>query len=110
MPVFTNIGLTPMRARCPRGTFNLGASEWQVLIRLTLSTGCIDWRFFMSGRDDLRRARRLWIEHGGTVEDVRRTGEERYVHPAESKPITVNKRRKDTPRKLLSALRRIMML
>lgn len=64
----------------------------------------------MSGRDDLRRARRLWIEHGGTVEDIWRTGEERYTHPSEAKPIKVNKRRKDTPRKLLAALRRIMML
>lgn len=64
----------------------------------------------MSGRGDLRRARKLWMEYGGTVEDVRRTGEERYLHPAEPKPIKVNKRRKDTPRKLLSALRRIMML
>lgn len=64
----------------------------------------------MSGRDNLRIARRLWIQHGGDVEDVRRTGEERYIHPREHKPITVNKRRKDTPRKLLTALRRIMML
>lgn len=64
----------------------------------------------MSVRDDLHRARSMWIEHGGTVEDVRRTGEERYIHPKEPKPIKVNKRRKDTPRKLVSALRRIMML
>lgn len=63
----------------------------------------------MSGRDNLRCARTMWIGHGGTVEDVRRTGEERYKHPTLAKPITVNKRRKDTPRKLLSALRRIMM-
>jgi hypothetical protein len=64
----------------------------------------------MSGRDDLRHARNMWIEHGGTVVDVRRTGEERYLHPKEPKPIKVNKRRKDTPRKLMSALRRIMLL
>lgn len=64
----------------------------------------------MSGRKDLRSARKLWLELGGSVEDVRRTGEERYVHPAEAKPIKVNKRRKDTPRKLLTALRRIMVL
>jgi len=62
----------------------------------------------MSGRDDLRHARKMWIENGGSVEDVHRTGEERYTHPSEQKPIKVNKRRKDTPRKLWSALCRIM--
>jgi len=64
----------------------------------------------MSGPGDLRRARKLWKEHGGNVEDVRRTGEERYSHPTERKSIKVNKRRKDTPRKLLSALRRVMLI
>lgn len=110
MQVFTNIGFYLMRARCPRRTFPWDASGWQALMSLTRSAGCTFWRPHMSGRDDLRRVRKLWIEHGGTVDDVRRTGEERYVHPARSKPITVNKRRKDTPRKLLSALRQIMML
>ncbi len=62
----------------------------------------------MSGRDNLRRVRKMWIQYGGTVEDVWRTGEERYSHPNEPKPIKVNKRRKDTPRVLLTALRRIM--
>lgn len=62
----------------------------------------------MSGRDNLRLVRKMWIENGGYIEDVRRTGEERYTHPREMKPIKVNKRRKDTPRKLLSALRRII--
>ena len=62
----------------------------------------------MSGHDSLRAARRQWVELGGYVEDVRRTGEERYRHPREPKPITVNKRRKDVPRKLRCALRRLM--
>jgi len=44
----------------------------------------------MSGPGDLRRARKLWKEHGGNVEDVRRTGEERYSHPTERKSIKVN--------------------
>lgn len=61
----------------------------------------------MSGRDNLRHARKLWIQRGGSVEDVWRTGEERYSHPRLPRPITVNKRRHDTPRKLLTALRRI---
>ncbi len=62
----------------------------------------------MHCRDNLRHARKLWIQCGGSVEDVRRTGEERYSHPRLSRPITVNKRRHDTPRKLLSAFRQIM--
>ena len=55
----------------------------------------------------LRHVRRLWIKSGGDFDDVRRTGEERYTHPSLERPITVNKRRKDTPRKLVTALRRI---
>ncbi len=55
----------------------------------------------------LREARGLWKLFGGLVEDVRRTGEERYSHPNIERPITVNKRRKDAPRKLAVALRRL---
>jgi len=62
----------------------------------------------MSGRNKLRHARTLWVQHGGSVQDVRRTGEERYSHPRLRRPITVNKRRSDTPRRLRMALRRIM--
>lgn len=67
----------------------------------------------MSGRDiptapNLRDARELWRGFGGDIEDIRRTGEERYVHPSIERPIKVNKRRKDTPRKLVTALRRIV--
>lgn len=66
----------------------------------------------MSGRDisaalSLREARQLWKRFGGTVEDIRRTGEERYRHPEIERPITVDKRRKDAPRKLTTALRRL---
>lgn len=66
----------------------------------------------MSGRDipvalNLREARQLWKRFGGTVEDIRRTGEERYRHPSIECPITVDKRRKDAPRKLTTALRRL---
>lgn len=66
----------------------------------------------MCGRDipaalSLREARQLWKRFGGTVEDIRRTGEERYRHPEIERPITVDKRRKDAPRKLTTALRRL---
>jgi hypothetical protein len=56
----------------------------------------------------LRKARKLWRECGGEAADIPRTGEERYSHPALERPITVNKRKKQAPRKLTSALRRIL--
>ena len=64
----------------------------------------------MCGRDSLRHARRIWESLGGRVEDVRRTGEERYSHPGLSRSIKVNKRRKDVPRKLFAAIKRIEKL
>ena len=58
----------------------------------------------------LRDTRALWKKLGGSVEDVRGTGEERYSHPWIGCSITVNKRRKDTPRKLVVALRYLLEL
>jgi hypothetical protein len=57
-----------------------------------------------------RRFRAAWIAAGGTVEDVRRTGEERYRHPLCAHPIRTNKRRKDVPAKLLSSYNAIQRL
>jgi hypothetical protein len=57
-----------------------------------------------------RRFRAAWIAVGGTVEDVRRTGEERYRHPLCTHPIRSNKRRKDVPAKLLSSYNAIQRL
>ena len=54
------------------------------------------------------RARKMWEELDGDVRDRRRTGEECYTHPELARPIIVNKRRKDTPRVLLLALRRLL--
>ena len=51
-----------------------------------------------------RRFRREWLAVGGTIDDVRRTGEERYRHPLCAHPIRTNKRRKDVPAKLLSCI------
>jgi hypothetical protein len=56
----------------------------------------------------LRRVRALWLTLGGCVIDVRRTGEERYSHPGIARPITVNKRRKDTPKALIVECRRLV--
>ena len=54
-----------------------------------------------------RRFRREWLAAGGTIEDVHRTGEERYRHPLCAHPIRTNKRRKDVPAKLLSCINAI---
>ncbi|MGO8753357.1 MAG: hypothetical protein ACLQNE_46060 [Thermoguttaceae bacterium] len=54
---------------------------------------------------NLRMARRLWRECGGTIEDKDGTGEEVFRHPRFDRPITVNKRRHDAPRKLTATLR-----
>ena len=54
-----------------------------------------------------RRFRREWLAVGGTIEDVYRTGEERYRHPLCAHPIRTNKRRKDVPAKLLSSINAI---
>ncbi len=62
----------------------------------------------ISGVPSLRTARHEWLLLGGYVEDIWRTGEERYTHPAFDRPITVNKRRRDASKKLLSALRRLV--
>ena len=55
----------------------------------------------------LREFRKHWLILGGVVEDVRRTGEERYSHPSIKCRFTVNKRRHDATKKLESAFRRI---
>lgn len=44
---------------------------------------------------------------GFTIEPVRRTGEQRMTHPAFAKPVTFNARRKDAPREITQAIRRI---
>lgn len=44
---------------------------------------------------------------GVTVEKVNRTGEIRATHPAWGRSIKINERRKDSPRDLLVAVRRL---
>ncbi len=39
---------------------------------------------------DIRLAKRLWLEAGGQIEQVRRTGEVRYVHPDFERPLRLN--------------------
>ena len=59
----------------------------------------------MSGVPNLCEALRLAHELGCDVSPIRATGEVRVSHPAVIRPVRINGRRKDTPRKLLSMLR-----
>ena len=61
----------------------------------------------MAGVPNLCEALRRAHELGCKVSHIRATGEVRVSHPAVTKPVRVNGRRKDTPRKLLSMLRRL---
>ena len=47
---------------------------------------------------------------GFTIESVRRTGEGRISHPALTKPVKFNLRRKDAPREVTQAIRRVAAL
>lgn len=44
-----------------------------------------------------RHVQKRWLELGGEVLAVRRTGEVRYVHPAFASTIRANGRRHDAP-------------
>jgi hypothetical protein len=55
-----------------------------------------------------RTVRRLWQECGGQVFPVRRTGEERWVHPMFNDPITSIRRRNDLPAIVLCRLNRLL--
>ena len=58
---------------------------------------------------DSRHFSRQWRAQGGFIQKVRGTGELRYRHPALTKPIRVNGRRKDLQRKLATALRKVSL-
>ena len=57
---------------------------------------------------DSHRANRIWILLGGTIEDIRRTGEKRYSHNVFDRPLRTNGRRDDVPAKLLSRINQLM--
>ena len=59
---------------------------------------------------DAHRADRIWLLLGGTIEDVRRTGERRYIHNLFDRPLRTNGRRNDVPAKLLSRINQVMKL
>ena len=51
---------------------------------------------------------RIFRRLGGTIEDVRGTGELRYRHPMMSSCPKANKRRKDAPSHLVDFVREVM--
>lgn len=53
---------------------------------------------------DPRHFKRLWLNIGGSIRSVRRTGEVRYDHPLFPDPIRANDRHHDVPAVLLSRL------
>lgn len=57
---------------------------------------------------DPRKIRRLWMKCGGEVHHVRRTGEERWVHPAFDGTVRVNSRRHDIPAVVLCRLNHLL--
>jgi hypothetical protein len=57
---------------------------------------------------DARAAKRLWLELGGRVAPVRRTGETEYTHPAFDKPLRLNGRRNDVPMVLLLHINKLI--
>lgn len=59
---------------------------------------------------DVHRADRMWLLLGGRIEQVRRTGEKRYLHDLFERPIRTNGRRNDTPAKVLSRLNQLLKM
>jgi hypothetical protein len=57
---------------------------------------------------DPRSANRAWLALGGRIEDIRRTGEKRYVHQRFPRPLRTNGRRLDVPAKLLSRINQLL--
>lgn len=56
---------------------------------------------------DIRLANRLWVELGGRIEPIRRTGETRYVHERFLRPLRVNGRRVDVSAKLMTRINQL---
>jgi hypothetical protein len=61
------------------------------------------------GVPNLRDAKKWWIALGGTVTYPRRTGEALFHHPLVGR-VRVDNRRKDSPRELVTKLRRLIEL
>lgn len=59
---------------------------------------------------DSRHFKRLWLDHGGFIFHVNRTGEVRYEHPWIVRGIRANDRRKDVPAKLISQLNQVIRM
>jgi hydrogenase maturation factor HypE len=55
-----------------------------------------------------RTAQKQWIELGGDIVHVRRTGEIRYLHPAFRESIRTNLRRSDAPAVVLCRINQLL--
>jgi hypothetical protein len=64
----------------------------------------------LTGTPNLIDAERAARSLGVTVLKVYRTGEIRFMHPSFTRSVKVNERRKDAPRALLVALRKVAAL
>jgi len=56
---------------------------------------------------DIRSFNRAWKRLGGSICNKNATGELLYGHPNLNHPLTINGRRKDTPKKLCSTFNQI---
>lgn len=63
----------------------------------------------LSGRNR-RDVDELFLDLGGEITHLRRTGEDLYRHPLLPKPVRVNRRRKDAPRSLSQAVHRLLRI
>jgi hypothetical protein len=56
---------------------------------------------------DKRLIKKFWIDLGGTIDRVRRTGEVRYIHPTIKKSFRVNDRRTDVPAVIICLINKL---
>jgi len=57
-----------------------------------------------------RRAKKIWILLGGTVNYVHGTGELRFLHPVFASTVRINGRRLDVPAVLLTRINQLLRM
>lgn len=62
-------------------------------------------RIFASS--DARVGRKEWAKTGGQIDQVWGTGDERWSHPLVLRPLTLNCRRKDLPKKAATLINQV---
>ena len=56
---------------------------------------------------DVRLAQKMWLQMGGSIDPLRRTGEIQYRHPFFVRPLRLNGRRADVAGKLMSRINQV---